>query len=177
MSKIKIVLYLLIALNFFGNKGFAQTKNLSKAQISKLAKQATQYMRDSNFEKSLIISRQVLREATNISDNALIATSYNTIGANYNYLGEPDKAISFYKKGMSYADKTDNDTIKYRLNNNLGNMYCFEKQQNEIGISYFKKSIDYSVKLGDVSQILFTKIKTPVFFENDGNYIYFRRLL
>ena len=166
MSKIKIALFLLIALNFFGNEGFAQTKNLSKEQISKLAKQAKQYMRDSNFEKSLIISRQVLREATNINDNSLIATSYNIIGANYNYLGEPDKAISFYKKGIFYAHKTDNDTIKYRLNNNLGNMYCFEKKQNEIGISYFKKSIDYSVKLGDVSQILFTKINvTWVYFD------------
>ncbi|WP_310381302.1 response regulator [Flavobacterium sp.] len=170
MIKIRYNFTLLFSLIIFSGNCLAQTKTPTKKDISKLAKQATQYMRDSNFEKSLILSRQVLREATITNDNSLIAGSYNTIGANYNYLGEFDKAISFYKKGIFYADKTDNDTIKFRLNNNLGNLYCFEKKQNKIGISYFKKSIDYSLKIGDISQILFTKINVAWVYFDIGQF-------
>lgn len=170
MTKISYNFALLFSLIIFSSNCLAQTKTPTKNEISKLAKQASQYMRDSNFEKSLIISRQVLRDATLINDNGLIANSYNTIGANYNYLGEFDKAISFYEKGIFYADKTDNDTIKFRLNNNLGNMYCFEKKQNEIGIRYFKKSIDYSLKIGDISQILFTKINVAWVYFDIGQF-------
>lgn len=170
MTKISYIFALLFSLIIFSNNCLAQTKTPTKKEISKLAKQASQYMCDSNFEKSLIISRQVLRDATLINDNGLIANSYNTIGANYNYLGEFDKAISFYEKGIFYADKSDNDTIKFRLNNNLGNIYCFEKKQNEIGIRYFKKSIGYSLKIGDVSQILFTKINVAWVYFDIGQF-------
>lgn len=170
MTKIRYNFSLLFLLIIFSSNCLAQTKTLSKKEISKLAKQASQYMRDSNFEKSLIISRQVLRDATLINDNNLIANSYNTIGANYNYLGEFDKAISFYEKGIFYADKTDNDTIKFRLNNNLGNMYCFEKKQNEKGINYFKKSINHSLKIGDISQLVFTKINIAWVYFDIGQF-------
>lgn len=170
MTKIRYIFTLLFLLIIYSYSCLAQVKNPTKQEISKLAKQASQYMRDSNFEKSLIISRQVLRDATRINDNNLIANSYNTIGANYNYLGEFEKAISFYKKGLFYADKTDNDTIKFRLNNNLGNMYCFEKKQNEIGISHFKKSIEHSLKIGDISQILFTKINVAWVYFDIGQF-------
>ncbi|WP_246022054.1 tetratricopeptide repeat-containing hybrid sensor histidine kinase/response regulator [Flavobacterium cellulosilyticum] len=123
-----------------------------------MAKQAVEFLKEGNFEKSISTSRQVLHYATNSNDNSLIAVSYNIIAANLDELSETDKAISYYNKGLFYADKTDNDTIKNYINNNLGNIYCFEKKQYEKGIYYFKKSLVYSQKTNDRAQILFTKL-------------------
>lgn len=160
MYKLRIVVYAftVLFLIFFSNEASAQTKLPSKEETAILTKKATQYMRSANFEKSLITSRKALDYASIINDNNLIAISYNIIGANYNYLSEFDKAILFYKKGIMYANKTKNDTIKYRLNNNLGNTYCFEKKQYNIGIDYYKKALEYSKKTADTSQTILTKL-------------------
>src|SRR5690606_17669023 len=100
--------------------------------------------REANFEKSLIYSRAALNAATAIKDYCLIARSYNIIAANYNELTEFDKAIFFYKKGLYYANKTNNDSIKCLLYNNLGNMYCFEKKQFDEGIRNYKKAVAFA---------------------------------
>ena len=175
MYQLRIVVFTfpLLFLNFFSNEASSQTKLPSKEETEILIKKATQYMRSANFEKSLVTSLKALDYASSINDNHLIAISYNIIGANYNYLAEFDKAISFYKKGINYANKIRNDTIKYRLNNNLGNTYCFEKKQYGIGIDYYKKALEYSQKAADTSQIMVTKLNLAwAYFEiddfNDG---------
>lgn len=157
MYQIRIVL-LLLTLNIFNVNCYSLTPTPSKKEITKLTKDASKYLRNANFEKSLITSRLALHHAINAKDDNLIANSYNTIGANYEKLSEYDKAIFFYKKGLSYANKTDNDTIKGWMNNNLGNVYCFEKKQYRKGINYYKNSLDYSKKLADTSQIVLTKL-------------------
>ncbi len=158
MHQIRLILLLLCLLNSFSNKSFAQTKTLSKTETRKIAKLAVKYLNAGHFEKSLTKARLSLHEASIIKDDYLIAVSYNIIAANLDELSEFDKAIFYYKKGLTYANKTDNDTIKNFLNNNLGNVYCFEKKQYEIGIKYYKKSLEYSQKVGDTSQIVFTKL-------------------
>lgn len=160
MYPLRIIVYsfILVFLNFFSTKASAETKLPSKEETTILTLKATQYLRSANFEKSLVTSRKALNYANIIKDNALIAVSYNIIGLNYNYLSEFDKAILFYKNGIIYANKTKNDTIKYRLNNNLGNSYCFEKRQYDIGIDYYKKALEYSQRIADTSMIILTKI-------------------
>ena len=171
MYQLRIVVFTfpLLFLNFFSNEASSQTKLPSKEETEILIKKATQYMRSANFEESLVTSLKALDYASSINDNHLIAISYNIIGANYNYLAEFDKAISFYKKGINYANKIRNDTIKYRLNNNLGNTYCFEKKQYGIGIDYYKKALEYSQKTADTSQIMLTKLNLAwAYFEIDA---------
>jgi hypothetical protein len=60
--------------------------------------------------------------------------------ANYAEMAEFDKAIFFYTRA-SYADKTSNDTFKTD-NNNLGNIYCFEKKSMKR--INFMKTLKYS---------------------------------
>ena len=64
------------------------------------------------LKNHLVTSRLALHYAINAKDDYLIAISYNTIAANFDELSEFDKAIFFYKKGLSHANKTNNDTIK-----------------------------------------------------------------
>ncbi|MCD0468580.1 response regulator [Flavobacterium sp. JAS] len=151
-------MFLLVFLNCFNNSAIGQSEPISEAKTDKLVKQALANFRESNFEKSLIISRVALNAASNIKDPSLISRSYTIIAANYNELGEVDKAIFFYNKSLYYANKTNNDTIKYNLYNNLGNVYCFEKKQFDKGIGYYKKSIAYGLKINDLNQVYFTNV-------------------
>ncbi len=170
MLRMRIFILLFFFLNSFSDNLFAQTKTPSKPEITKLAKEAVEYLNDANFEKSISASRQVLHYATSLNDNYLIAVSYNTLAANLDELSEFDKAIFYYNKGLSYANKTDNDTIKNWINNNLGNMYCFEKKQYEKGISYYKKSLEYSQKAADTGQIIFTKLNIAWAYFDIGHF-------
>ena len=170
MHPIRIVLLLLLFLSPFSNYSFAQTKTPSKEEIKKTAKLAVKYLREDNFEKSLSTARQSLHYASIINDNYLIATSYNVIAANFDELSEIEKAIFYYKKGLSYANKTDNEKIKNWINNNLGNVYCFEKKQYKIGIQYYKRSLEFSQKTADTSQIVFTKLNITWAYFDIGHF-------
>ena len=152
------ILGLWFCMVFLAFQGFSQTATPSKKEITKLSDQASAYLTHAQFEKSLDASRLALRYAVEIGDDYLIATNYNTIAGNFDELSEPDKAIFFYNKGLEHANKTQNDTLKNWLNNNLGNMYFFEKKEYEKGIAYYKKSIEYSEKTADTTQLVFTKL-------------------
>jgi signal transduction histidine kinase/CheY-like chemotaxis protein len=170
MHRIRIFILLLFLLSPFSNNSFAHSKAPSKEEIKKTAKLAVKYLHSENFEKSLATARQSLHDATIIKDDYLIAVSYNVIAANLDELAEFDRAIFYYKKGLSYANKTNNDVIKNYINNNLGNVYCFEKKQYKKGIGYYKKSLEYSQKAADSSQIVFTKLNIAWAYFDIGQF-------
>lgn len=138
--------------------GISQNEPLSKKEIEELIFKASEYLNSAQFEKSLVAARKALRHATEVNDPYLIANAYNAIAGNYDELSEVEKAIFFYNKSLTYANKTKNDTLKNWINNNLGNMYFFEKKEYEKGIGYYKKSLEYSEKIADTTQLVFTKL-------------------
>ncbi|MFV8370575.1 ATP-binding protein [Flavobacterium sp. LB2R40] len=165
MSLKHIFTVLILVFNF---SGFAQKKIFTKNDVVSLAKEANQLMKVGNFESSLIKSRLALSQAILLKDNNLIAGSYNTIAANFDQLSESDKAFYYYNKGLTYANKTNNDVLKNWLNNNLGNIYCFDKKQYAKGIYHYKKSLQYSTKIKDSAEIVFTKLNlTWAYFDID----------
>lgn len=158
MPPIRIVLLIIFWFNFLGTTLFGQTQLPSKKEINKLIRSATKLRESGDFEKSLLISRLALRQAIYIKDNVLIAKNYNNVAANFNALAEFDKAIFYYDKALSYANLTQDDTIKQRVNNNLGNMYCFEKKKYDKGVFYYRKAIEHSKNISDSSQMAFTNL-------------------
>jgi signal transduction histidine kinase len=168
MSLKKIVAFLILLLNLTGSLVCAQNKETSKKHALTLAKEANELMKSGNYEKSLVKSRLALSNAIKSKDNNLIAGAYNTIAANFDQLSEYDKAFFYYNKGLEYANKTDNDVLKNWLNNNLGNIYCFDKKEYQKGIYYYQKSLQYSTKIKDSTQIVFTKLNlTWAYFDID----------
>jgi signal transduction histidine kinase len=157
MFKFRFLL-LLLSLALFCNPLFSQNKTPSKKEVSEMIKEATNLMKAGKFEKSLIKSRIALKFAIAIKDSNSIAACYNTIAATFDELSEPDKAFFYYQKGLVYANRTNNDKLKNWLYNNLGNIYCFDKKEYEIGIQYYKKSLEYSTKNHDTTQIVLTKL-------------------
>lgn len=170
MYQIRIVLFVLLLLNSLSDNLFAQTKLFSKKEIRKLTDQASQYLKDANFEKSLESSKLALHHSISTNNSYYTTISYNTIAANYAELAEFDKAIFFYNKGLFYANRTNNDTLKNHINNNLGNIYCFEKKQYEKGINYYKNSLTYSQKNADTSQIFLTKLNIAWAYFDIGDF-------
>lgn len=169
MYQIRVVFWVLITLNSF-NDLFAQTKIYTKKELTELTGQASKYLNDANFEKSLEISKVALRNAIVANDSSSTTISYITIAANYAELAEFDKAIFFYNKGLLYANKTHNDTLKNRINNNLGNIYCFEKKQYIKGINFYKNALKYSNKIADTTQIFMTKLNIAWAYFDVGHF-------
>ncbi|MDZ4331644.1 MAG: ATP-binding protein [Flavobacterium sp.] len=166
----QIVIVLILLLNFSGITVFAHKKLPKKKEVTQLAKEANELMKAGNFEKSLVKSRHALTHAIALKDDNLIAATYNTIAANFDQLSEYEKAFFYYNKGLIYANKTNNDVLKNWLNNNLGNIYCFDKKQYEKGIYYYKKSLQYSTKIHDSAQIVFTKLNITWAYFDIGRY-------
>jgi two-component system NarL family sensor kinase len=158
MLRHRFLLLLSLLPIFLGDVLFSQNKIPTKTEINKLVQEATNLMKAGKFENSLIKSRIALKYAIVTKDNNAIASCYNTIAANFDELTEPDKAFFYYQKGLVYANRTNNVQLKNWLNNNLGNIYCFNKKEYTKGISYYKKSLEYSTQTGDTAQIVFTKL-------------------
>jgi two-component system NarL family sensor kinase len=168
MIKSLFIYSLLYVLNLFSIPCFAQEKTLTQKQISVLAKEANELFKAGEYEKSLLKIRFVLRQAIAINDDYLIACCYKIIASNVDELNQFEKALFYYKKSLVYANKTTNDTIKNKLNNNLANIYCFDKKQFKTGIDYYKKSIEYGKRVKDTSGIVFTTLNmTWAYFENN----------
>jgi len=170
MPPLRIVLIIALLFNFSGINLSGQEKLPTVREIDNLTNQATKLREAGNFEKSLLISRLALRKAIVIKNNELISENYNNVAANFNELIEFDKAIFYYNKALLYANFTNNDSIKQRVNNNLGNMYCFEKKKYEIGIQFYKKSLEYSIKISDSTKMAFTNLNIAWVYFDTGRF-------
>ncbi|TDE53030.1 ATP-binding protein [Flavobacterium sp. GT3P67] len=166
----QIVIVLILLLNPSCINIFSQKKAPSKKEVTLISNEAIKLMKEGIFEKSLVKSRLALTYAIALKDDNLIAATYNTIAANFDQLSEYDKAFFYYKKGLAHANKTNNDVLKNWINNNLGNIYCFDKKQYEKGIYYYKKSLQYSTKIHDSAQIVFTKLNITWAYFDIGRY-------
>ncbi|MES2241128.1 MAG: ATP-binding protein [Bacteroidota bacterium] len=149
---------------------FSQTKSPTLEETRAIAQEATKLMRAEKYEKSLVFSRQALSNAILLKDDNQIAICYNIIAANFDQLAEFEKALFYYKKGIIYANKTKNHRLKNWINNNLGNIYCFDKKKYAIGIYYYKKSLQYSTKIADSSEIAFTKLNITWAYFDIGKF-------
>ena len=146
---------IMLSLLCFTGVIFGQTNDFSRKEVIDLTDKADKFLNEYKFKESLFFSREALSRAIAIKDDYLIATAYNTIAGNYDELSDNDKAILNYKKALFYASKTDNDSIKGWLNNNLGNIYFFEKNQYQKGSDYYKIAIQYAEKTKDTARLVF----------------------
>ncbi|MCI9846726.1 ATP-binding protein [Flavobacterium pectinovorum] len=159
MRRAQIILLLIIVLLIgFSNNFYSQNKALSKNEIEKLVTNAKENYKIKNYEKSLTESRTALKYAIEINDNIITANCYNLIGANFYDLLMPDKAFIFYLKALYYVNKTEDNILKGKINNNLANIYFFEKKQYEKGIQHYEKSLFYSTNSSDTSLIYLRKL-------------------
>ncbi|MEN9981192.1 MAG: hypothetical protein RL542_979 [Bacteroidota bacterium] len=158
MSSNRFISFVFLFFFFNGISVFSKEKTPSRDEIAKELKSAIHLMREGKHDQSLIKCRRILRHAIFIKDNDLIASTYNTIGGNFDLFSNPEKSFFYYNKGLIYADKTNDSKLKNLLHNNLGNIYCFDKKEYQKGIAHYKKSLEYSAKANDSSQLVLTNL-------------------
>lgn len=167
MLQNRIVLALILL--FLSYSNVSAKNGDDRKKLLQQSKQANAYFQNQDFEKSLLLARQVLKKALNTKDDYLIAVTYNIIGCNYSEFSEYDKSIDYFNKSLLYADKAVNDTLRFKAYNNLGNVYCFNKKNYQKGIPFFKKAIYYCKKIENKNYQLFVSINMAwAYFENSN---------
>lgn len=148
---------LLILSLVFSITSFSQLANNSQNKIKECLSQASKYLNATQTDSSLHYAKKALALAIKEKDNAAIAKSYNFIGLNFVDFKDYDKAISYYKKALLYAEVVENDTIKSWLYNNLGNVYSYSMKDHQTGVNYYLKSLEYGKKV-DVIELTYNKL-------------------
>jgi signal transduction histidine kinase/CheY-like chemotaxis protein len=157
MIKLKTFGLLLLTLFLIQNT-YSQEEVFSKKSIKQwLSKSGNHFLKLEN-DKSLQYANIALEQAIKLNEDEFAAKAYNLIGLNYADFSDEKKAIEYYEKGLVYAYKTKNDTIKAWLNNNLANIYSYNKIDFAKGIKHYKKGLEYSLKFNDEYEVTFTKL-------------------
>ena len=152
-------------------------ENGSNKEAKQLLTKAGQSFIELEGKRSLKYAKQSLELSLRTEDYLLAAKAYNLIGLNFDEFSEYNKAIEYYNKGINLALKTNNDTVKSWLFNNLGNVYCYHKIDFTKGIENYKKALIYSEKLNDQYELAFTKLNigsayfTVLDFDNGIKYL------
>ncbi|NHN24527.1 response regulator [Flavobacterium jejuense] len=150
----------------FGMKVFSQNQNSSSKKIKDYLKESGKYLHTSQPDLSLQNAKKALSLAIKENDEPSIAKAYNFIGLNFVEFYDYDKAIDYYNKALIHANKTDNDTIKSWLYNNLGNVYSYNKNDDETGIKYYLQSLEYAKKV-DIVEFTYNKLNlVNTYFED-----------
>lgn len=119
---------------------------------------AAAYYNNQNFVKALNESQKALSVSLIRNDEYHLALSYNLIGTIYNEFAQTKRALTFYTKGLAYANKVDNDTLRLWLNSNIGNVYYYNDLDVNEGIWYYTKALKFAEKTKDSLQITFIRL-------------------
>ena len=153
-KKIYLLLFALILQNF----AFSQEQTRSKKEIEKLLEDAGNAFFNLDVDKSLKLSKIALNDAYLLKDDELMAKAYNIIGLNFEEFYNVDKGLNYYNKALYHANLTNNDSIKDWVNNNLGSLYSYRKNDFKTSIKYYKKALVYSEKIKDSIEIMYTRL-------------------
>uniref|UniRef100_UPI00404AD1F7 ATP-binding protein n=1 Tax=Flavobacterium sp. TaxID=239 RepID=UPI00404AD1F7 len=163
-------LILSLFLAFLFQNIYSQELSLSEKSIKQsLSKSGSHFLNLENG-KSLQHANNALEQAIQLNENELAAKAYNLIGLNFNEFSDPKKAIEYYEKGIYCANKTNNDTIKGWLFNNLANTYSYKKIDFKQAIKYYKQGLLISEKLNDDYEITFSKLNIVTAYFSMGDY-------
>lgn len=169
MTKTKALVVLILTLFFSGNI-FSQEEEFSTKDIKEWLSKSGKHFLNLESDKSLQFANKALEYSIKLNEDELTAKSYNLIGLNFADFSDEKKAIDFYKKGLVYANKTTNDTIKCWLSNNIANLYSYNKIDFKESIKYYKIGLSYSTKFNDQYEIAFNKLNMVTAYFSMGDY-------
>jgi len=150
--------YITLLLLFFLHAATAQPIESEKKSIENQINEASISFANAEYEKAIDLSKKALVRAFKIGDDHLIAHAYNAIGVIYDEFSDSKRAIEFYNKALSHAQKTDDNQLKNWVYGNLGSAYYFNDIDVKKGIEYYKHSLQYAIKTKDKVQITYAKL-------------------
>ncbi|NBL65829.1 response regulator [Flavobacterium sp. NST-5] len=168
------MIFLLI---FFFTTAFTQKENVAvREEVYALITEADYLLEKSKISESLEVSKKALTLAYRNNHDDYVAMAYNIIAGCHESLSDSDKALQYYNKALYFAESSQNEQILDWINNNIGNIYNFDKKEYRKSIKYYQKSLAISEKYRDTTSIIYTKLnlawayfnlkKTNLGFEN-----------
>lgn len=171
MPQNRIISFVVVLL-FFCSLSFSQEKEKeTRTQIYDLICKADGLLIDLKYMESLQVSKQALNLAYKNKQYDYVAMSYNTIAGCHEELLNTGMALAYYKKALLYSEKTNNDSIKDWVYNNIGNLYNFVIKDYDKGIYHYKKSLQYAEKGGDTTEIIFTEMNLTWAYFNKKDFV------
>ncbi len=162
---------ILIFLLFFNNLLFSQDNiHNTRKEIYSYICEADALLVDAKYYESLQLAKKGLNIAYENKQYDYVAMLYNTIAGCHEDLMDVNKALKYYKKALFYIDKTENDTVKDWVHNNIGNVYNFDLKDYQKGIFHYKKSLSYAEKRKDTAEIIFTKLNLASAYFNLNDF-------
>ncbi|MCX7550831.1 response regulator [Xanthomarina sp. F2636L] len=164
-----IFLLLSVIFNLFFSYG--QELNTKKLvvdkEISELIDSSRVFFNSNEYDKSLENAKKALTLTLKHNDSKQTAIVYNLIGLNYSHHEDDDNAIKYFNRSLVYATKIKNDTILSWVYNNLGNLYAYNKKDNEIGAKYYLKAIEHSKKVNRVGYLYYLANLANIYIDDE----------
>lgn len=142
----KKYVFILLFLNIV-QLAFSQSLPQNKKEAFLLQQKAMDNFYNLKNKESVKQAELVLNFALQEGDDNLAAKTYNLLGLNFEQFTDHAQAISYYKKGISAANKIKNDTVLGWLYNNLGGLYSYNSIDIAKGTYYFKNAYFHTKKL------------------------------
>lgn len=171
MPRNRIISFVLVLL-LYCSLAFSQ-ENIkdTRTRIYDLICKADGLLTDLKYMESLQVSKQALNLAYKNKQYDYVAMSYNTIAGCHEELMNTNMALAYYNKALIYSQKTQNDTIKDWIYNNIGNLYNFAIKDYDKGIYHYKKSLQYAQKVKDTTEIIFTEMNLAWAYFNKKDFV------
>lgn len=148
-----VVFYISIA------AGFAQQNNeISIDSLEKLRRETSEFISEYSYHKGIEKALKLVESSRKFGSDYYRYHGHNFLGVAYADLKDTARARKNYEFALKYAEKTGNDTIILRANNNLGNSYSENPKTTEEGIDLYKKVIKLSEKTNLPEESLAPKI-------------------
>lgn len=147
---------------------YSQEKEESQ-NSGELLNEAASFYKNQQYVKALNLSKKALSVSLSNNDEYNLALSYNLIGTIYNDFSQNDRALSFYSKGLAYANKVDNDTLRLWLNSNIGSFYYYNDIDLKKSILYYEKSLNLAEKIKDSLQISLIRLNMANAYFEENN--------
>ncbi len=151
-----------MAIDYF-NKAyelFLAAGNNNKA-ISCKMNLGTCYMKLRDFDKSIVLMREVLGDSS-VKNPMIKVGGYNTLSLCYNAKENYNEAILSLTKGITIAHEMDNTAVLSSLYTNLGLYYSGKKE--------FNKALEYALKGKSLSDSLGNYRNANLRYGNIGSY-------
>jgi two-component system, sensor histidine kinase PdtaS len=131
-----------------------QTEQYGKDSLGFMAIQALNVIYDikGEFKKRHEIALRGVPKALKTGNPSFIMHIYTNLASDYGQMGFQDSVRFYFKKALSYSNLAEPEFLK-NLYGDLGSYY-YNKGDYEGGLSYFLKSVDICVSLGDAAPFL-----------------------
>lgn len=124
-----------------------------KEEIRSIMTLSSHYSVLNNHDKSLELNFQALELATKHDDVGGIANANYQIGRKYNFLKDFKKGLLYLKQAEEGFKNTQNISALERVNAAYA-IYYRKKGEPRKAIDYYKKAIDYNLKMRDSSRLM-----------------------